>query len=32
MYGVDFVVHLHGKFALHEKLVVQIFKAKDWPI
>ena len=28
LYSVDFVVHLHGKFALHEKLIVQIFREK----
>ena len=28
LYSVDFVVHLRGKFALHEELVVQNFKSK----
>jgi len=32
LYSVDFVVHLHGRFALCEELIVQIFKEKDWPI
>jgi len=32
LYSVDFIVNLYGKFALHEELVEQIFKAKDWPI
>jgi len=28
MYNVDFIVHLHGKFALCEELIVQNFKNK----
>ena len=32
LYSVDFIVYLHGKFALHEELVVQTFRVKDWSI
>jgi len=28
LYSVDFVVHLCGKCALHEELVIQIFRRK----
>ena len=28
LYSVDFVVHLYGKFALREELVIQIIRAK----
>ena len=32
LYSVDFIVHLCGKFTLHDELIVQILEQKDWPI